>query len=100
MLEAWAGHCCYPDNYKAVVADATIKWKVAIPFEQVTVPALLCHGDKDKTIDYSLVEAASAIPGSEVHKVEGGSHLLAVHPSYPELFQKQVKFVKDKLIKS
>ena len=82
MLEAWAGNCVYPGGYDALCLDVTVKWKAPIDFAGVKVPTLICHGDKDKTIPYSCAEAASAIPGSEVHKVEGGSHILALHPDY------------------
>ena len=63
--------------------------------EEVTVPTFICHGDKDRGVEYSQAEQAhKRIPNAELYTVEGGWHILAMSAKYPEMFKAQVEFAK------
>ena len=97
LVEVGVASALYPNSFDALVWDIE-HYKDVIPFENVKVPALICHGDKDADIGVHCAEAANAIPGSELNVIKDGCHILMLHPDYDELvFRKQVNFVKANL---
>ena len=67
--------------------------KLRLPLEEIKVPTLITHGDKDKSVPLTQAEQAkNLISGAELYVVEGGSHILPFHAKYQDLVNKQVEF--------
>ena len=52
LLEVPISLSCYPNGFEAFLQDIG-HYKDVIPFEAITVPALICHGTKDGDIPLS-----------------------------------------------
>ena len=71
----------YSSNKQGLVNDIRNQ-AAAIPFEKITVPCHITHGDADKTIDYAAAtkRATEGIKNAELLIVEGGSHSIFFDP--------------------
>ena len=66
--------------------------------EEIKVPVLVCHGDKDGEIPFSQAQQASdLIPGAELYKQEGGWHMMVMHAKGFEVQEHQIEFAKKHL---
>lgn len=76
--------------------DVTQLQKVRdLPLRSITTPTLIIHGtsDADVPVDNALF-ASSAIPGSELHLVKGGFHVMILADTIDEITAKRLCFLK------
>lgn len=80
----WFG-AVYKDEFWEAIKNDTNFYLEKIPFDQVTVPTHIMHGDMDKDVDISNAEkAAAGIKGSVFIRQEGGDHNTNFHPDFHE----------------
>lgn len=80
----WFG-AIYGDEFNSTMKKDLMFYLDKIPFDQVTVPTYILHGDMDADIDFSNAEKAHAgIKGSILCKQEGGDHNTNFHKDYRE----------------
>jgi len=78
----WFGAIYADEFWEATKNDIEI-YLEKIPFDQITVPTHIMHGDMDKDVDFINAEKAHAgIKGSILVKQENGDHNTNYHPDY------------------
>lgn len=86
--------CSYPGSWDAMSTDLEY-YEDKIPFEKVTCPVHMIHGDCDNDIEYNQsVQAHAGIPGSVFVTIEKGTHSLQFHESWKEANRQQFEFGK------
>lgn len=67
-----------------------------LPLKSITAPTLILHGtsDADVPVDHALF-ASSEIPGSELHLVTGGFHVMILADSIDEITATRLSFLKN-----
>ena len=98
MGELLAGTGVYPHTVTAMRHDHNHLNVEDIPLEEVKVPTLIVHGDKDKQVPYEhAFRARDRIPNAELYTVEGGSHLLGWGPQAAQVMQAKMDFAAKHL---
>ena len=81
----------FPESYDNTVAEMA-NWLESCPFSDVKCPTHISHGTKDEDPISHAKQAHEGIEGSVLKLLEGGWHLLDVHPEWPALWNEQVEF--------
>ena len=84
----------YPESWDTMLVDMEY-YKIEIPFEKVTVPVFMIHGDCDDDINYSNAERAhKGIPHSILITQKNGTHSCQHHPDWNMHIDQQFAFAK------
>ena len=71
----------YPNTVETMKHDHSHLNVEDIPLEEIKVPTLILHGDKDKQVPYEhSFRARDRIPNAEMYTVKGGMHILGFGP--------------------
>lgn len=67
----------------------------ALPFEKITTPTLIIHGQADKIVPYASAERTAArIPGAVLRPVPGTGHLVQLGPEATSVRQTILNFLR------